>query len=108
VGGRIHPLHFRGRLILLIAIDTEDFERVGRFMSGKIHKLRPESQSPGRPQPVVVSENFAALYGFRTPADSPNAPCERFTLPTREGEVELELVDTVEDYLWNRGVVIVD
>jgi putative ABC transport system permease protein len=109
VGGRVHALHFRGRLILLIAVDTDDWERVDkRFMSGKMHRLRRDRRALGLPPPVVVSENFAALYGFKKPEDASNGPSQRFAIPTRDGDVELELVDTVEDYLWNRGVVIVD
>ncbi len=49
---------------------------------------------------MLVSENFAALYNLR--------PGNHFMVPGRAGDVELELVDTVEDYLWNRGVVLVD
>ena len=132
LAARIHPLNFRGRIILLVAIDTEAFghdqrrflsRNLARYPQLRERRVLPidaastlglmgttSGQGPclaaailrARPrvQPVLASENFAALYGIK--------PGERFSVPGRNDDIELELVDTVEDYLWNRGVILVD
>jgi putative ABC transport system permease protein len=102
LGARIHYLNFRDRLILMVAIDMDAFGRDDRrFLSRNLARY-PQLRERRRVQPVLASDNFAALYRIK--------PGERFSVfgRDRNAEVELELVDTVEDYLWNRGIVIVD
>ena len=100
LAARIHMLNFRGRIILLVAIDMDAFSHDDRrFLSRNLARY-PQLRERRQVQPILASENFASLYGIK--------PGKQFSIPGRDGDVELEMVATVEDYLWNRGILLVD
>ncbi len=102
---RTHALEFRGRIIILIAIDTDAFDAkpgdasAHPFEHGLAQTLRahPELREPGT---ALISENFAALYHVATG--------DHFTIDGLDRTLEMRAVGQVVDYSWNRGTVIVD
>ena len=65
---RLHLLDFRNRLVMMVGLDTAAFLRAQGHSGGDDKSLSRNlaryPQLPRRtPQPVLVSENFAALYG---------------------------------------------
>ena len=53
-----------------------------------------------RENSVIVSENFAALYGTRVG--------DAITLPESREPIPFQVIGTVVDYSWNRGTIIMD
>jgi putative ABC transport system permease protein len=87
------------KIVFLVAIDTGTFSRVGgdRPLARSLQQY-PQLRERGK---VVVSKNFAALYGVKVGDCLP--------IPVRKGKViEVEVVGTVIDYTWNRGTIILD
>jgi putative ABC transport system permease protein len=95
---RFHPFHFRNKLVLMLAIDTQAFHGTDgqRSLARRLGQY-PQLRGGGT---ALVSENFAAQFGVR--------PGDRLTVPGRTGPLELEVLGTVVDYTWNRGTVLVD
>ncbi len=97
VGVRFHFLDFRERLIIMLAVDTNAFaadssRSIARNL-GKYPRLREGGT-------VLVSENFAALYGVH--------PGDHIAVRGRDGLLTLEVIGTMVDYTWNRGTILVD
>jgi putative ABC transport system permease protein len=95
---------YRGQEIMIIAMDTGDYlkmrDRVGArpltpklAQGGGIEKLLSGTG-------VVVSENMAARFGLR--------PGDRLELSTPSGVRSFEVLDSIEDYSWPRGVAFID
>jgi putative ABC transport system permease protein len=106
VGVRFHLLDYRQTnvrtvrttIVFLLAIDTGAFapdspHSLARTVSQKYPRLREGGT-------VLVSENFAALYGIH--------PGQRISVRGRDGPLELEVLGTMVDYTWNRGTLLVD
>jgi len=53
-----------------------------------------------KPNNILISENFAALYGTRAG--------DTITLPESREPIPFHVVGTVVDYSWNRGTIIMD
>jgi putative ABC transport system permease protein len=97
LGIRFHLLDFRDRLVFLLAVDADAFAATpGRPYARNLRRY-PRLREPGT---AVVSENFAALYGLHLG--------DRIRVRGRHGPVELEIIGTVLDYVWNRGTITVD
>jgi putative ABC transport system permease protein len=97
VGVRFHILDFRERIIFMLAIDTDAFAAdSSRTIARNLDKY-PRLREGGT---VLVSENFAALYGVRAG--------DRIAVRGRDGPLTLEVLGTMIDYTWNRGTILVD
>jgi len=97
VGVRFHILDFRDRIIFMLAVDTDslaaDSSRSIARNLARYPRLREGST-------VLVSENFAALYGVH--------PGDTITIRGRDSTLKLEVIGTMVDYTWNRGTILVD
>lgn len=95
---RTHFLNYRGRIILMVALDAQAFHD-----TQQVHQLArnledyPRLREPGT---ALVSQNFAALHQVRVG--------DRLHLEGLDGPLQVEVIGTVVDYSWNRGTVIVD
>jgi putative ABC transport system permease protein len=97
VGVRFHILDFQERIIFMLAIDTKAFAAdSSRTIARNLDKY-PRLREGGT---VLVSENFAALYGYRAG--------DRIKVRGRDGLLTLEVLGTMIDYTWNRGTILVD
>lgn len=95
---RFHALPYRGRLVIMLALDMRAFEQASQTHSlGRNLTRYPQLREPGK---VLVSQNFAALFKVK--------PGEKITIDGLDGPLDLEVIDTVVDYTWNRGTIIVD
>ena len=98
VGVRFHLLDYQKAIVFMLAIDTGAFapdspHSLARTLGQKYPRLREGGT-------VLVSENFAALYGIH--------PGDRISVRGRDGPLELEVLGTMVDYTWNRGTLLVD
>jgi putative ABC transport system permease protein len=95
---RFYPLDYRGRIVLMIVLDSQAFKEGG----GERTLARNLARYPGIREPgtVLLSENFAALYGLGV-GDS-------VTVGGPSGPLVLKVIAVVPDYTWNRGSLIVD
>jgi putative ABC transport system permease protein len=95
---RLFGLDFRGRIIAMIALDSEAFKDAGEYRT----LARNLGRYPGIREPgtVLLSENFAALYGMKTG--------DTVTVGGPAGPLNLKAIGVVPDYTWNRGALIVD
>ncbi len=98
VGVRFHALQYSGRLVMLLALDTNAFDQAQhRYSLARNLTHHPRLREPGT---ALVSENFAALHkvkvGDHIEVDGP------------EGPLRLEVIGTIVDYTWNRGTIVVD
>ena len=105
---RAVPLRFRylnwehaGRTtrVLLTALDAQAYYEANKERRPPLPDL-DLYRALCEPGTVLVSENFAALYGVRAG--------ETIVLDGSEGPVELRVLSTVADYSCNRGTVLVD
>jgi putative ABC transport system permease protein len=97
LGIRFHLLDFRDRIVFLLAVDADAFGDTSRRELARNLARFPHLKEPNT---VVVSENFAALHKV--------TPGERITVRGRRGPLQLEVLGTVVDYTWNRGILMVD
>jgi putative ABC transport system permease protein len=96
---RSHLVHFRGKVVYILAVDVGAFDHTTtpRALATTFAKY-PELRQRGK---VLVSENFSALYKVRKG--------EKFTVRDRDGkEIEMEVLGTVVDYTWNQGTILMD
>jgi putative ABC transport system permease protein len=95
---RLYALDFRDRIVVMIALDSGAFRDGGgeRTLARNLGRY-PRIREPGA---ALLSENFAALYGYRTG--------DRVAVRGPDGPLELEAIGVVPDYTWNRGSLIVD
>ncbi len=95
---RLYGLDFRGRIVAMIVLDSDAFRAGGgdRTLARNLARY-PEIRRPGT---VLLSENFAKLYGYGV-GDS-------VTVGGPDGPLKLEAIGVVPDYTWNRGTLIVD
>lgn len=97
---RFRQVEFRGKKVFLLALDGQGFYEATK-PRGQVprHALYARLAEPGT-TPVLVSDNFAALYGVTT--GSP------LTLRGAHGPVSVDVVGQVEDYSWNLGTIFMD
>jgi putative ABC transport system permease protein len=83
-------------IVYLIALDTSAFEKGGadRPLARNLARF-PRLREPGT---VVVSENFASLYGVKVG--------DFIEIPAREETLKVEVVGLATDYTWNRGTIL--
>lgn len=95
---RFYPLDYRGRIVLMIVLDSQAFKEGG----GERTLARNLARYPGIREPgtVLLSENFAALYGMGVG--------DRVKIGGPSGPMTLNVIAVVPDYTWNRGSLIVD
>jgi putative ABC transport system permease protein len=95
---------FRGSDILILGLETRAFLETHRRrgMSEWARRLADpkvvDSMTMGRG--IVVSENFAALFGVETGENIP--------LPTPSGVRYFQVLRTIPDYSWPHGVILMD
>jgi putative ABC transport system permease protein len=95
---RLHYLEFRERIIVLVALDADAFHGASEehALARNLERY-PRLSEPGT---ALVSNNFAALYGYQVGdhlwIDGPDRP------------LEVEIIGSVLDYTWNRGTIIVN
>jgi len=95
---RFHALQYHNRLVILLALDTQAFEQASQTHSlGRNLSRYPQLREPGK---CLVSQNFAALHKVK--------PGDTITIDGLDGPLRLEVIDTVVDYTWNRGTILVD
>jgi putative ABC transport system permease protein len=95
---RFRRVDFRNSNVFLVALDPRAFYDANRGRVTEDRKrLFLDMRSPGD---VVVSDNFARLYGLGVG--------DGFSLPTPDGPVSVRVAATVVDYSWNRGTVFLD
>ncbi len=84
--------------VFLIALDTAAFDQVKteRPLARNLSKF-PRLREKGT---VVVSENFAALYGVKVG--------DFIQIPARDEMLKVEVVGLATDYTWNRGTILMD
>lgn len=98
------PVRFRrpnyGKsIVVVVAFDTDAYYRVNRHRT-QIPGLELFPRLRNEPGSVLISENFAALYGKKVG--------DRITLDGPRGPIDLNVIGTIVDYSWNRGTVIMD
>ncbi len=96
---RSHLVHFRGRMVYILALDAGSFDHstTPRALAKGLAK-HPELRQRGK---VLVSENFSALYHVRKG--------DTFEVAGRNGKkIRMEVIGTVVDYSWNRGTILMD
>jgi putative ABC transport system permease protein len=95
---RYNLVEFRGRIIWITALDSEKFyeshQQRSRFP--KFHLFKDLK----RPNTVLVSENFAALYGVNEG--------ETIALQGPNGPVNMQVIGIIQDYSWSRGSIMLD
>jgi putative ABC transport system permease protein len=98
MGVRFHRIDFRNRMVYVIGLDTRAFEgTAGDRPLTRTFARYPQLREPGK---VLVSENFAALYGVKVG--------ETIEVRGKDRTLRLEVLGTVVDYTWNRGTIIMD
>lgn len=95
---RLQRVNFRNSVVLLVALDSLGYYEANRGLSQR--NRSDLFQALRETNAAVVSENFAALHGFRVG--------DHFSLPTPTGPRQLRVAATLVDYSWNRGTVYVD
>jgi putative ABC transport system permease protein len=93
----VHP-EYNGTIVFLIALDCRTFaEAVSSRGAGPPDLEKYKRVSGTR---VLVSDNFAVRHGVK--------PGDVLLFPGSKGNVALTVVDTVVDFSWNRGTIIMD
>ncbi len=104
---RFLEVHYRSprdgnnRVVYLSGLDTTAFDRTTtpRPLARSLARF-PQLRQRGT---VLVSENFAALYGVKV-----GDQIEFHGGSQRGTKVKATVVGTVTDYIWNRGTIIMD
>ncbi len=100
-GVRVAFAPFRTETVMVLAIDMAAFMELrresGRLSDPAIADVWIRELTGGA---AVISENFAVLHGVR--------PGEEIEVGAPNGRTRFRVVDTMEDYSWPRGVVLVD
>jgi putative ABC transport system permease protein len=96
---RGHQMLLNDRIVIMLALDADQLMKAdpNELTLAKTFQQFPRLTEPGT---ALVSENFAALNGVKVG--------DHLRLPGPEGEVEVEVLGTLQDYTWNRGTVIVN
>ncbi|MFO0937006.1 MAG: FtsX-like permease family protein [Gemmataceae bacterium] len=89
---------YNGTIIYLIAVDAVSFSDMLQSRGfGPPDILKYKSIQGNK---ICISENFAVRHGIR--------PGQTVTVTGAKGPVTLEVLDTVIDYSWSRGTIIMD
>jgi putative ABC transport system permease protein len=97
---RFRKVFFHETQISITAADAAqvyalDSRRLANAKEVELFKLLRD-----RPNAVIASENFAALYGVRAG--------DAITLPGQDGEFTVQVIGTIVDYSWNHGTLIMN
>ncbi|MBX9585079.1 MAG: ABC transporter permease [Gemmataceae bacterium] len=91
---------FNGTIVYIIAVDAAEYARATRSrVPHGLPELEKVLALPGTDD-VLISDNFALRHNVR--------PGEVIALPGPTGPVRLRVADTMRDYTWSRGCVIMD
>jgi putative ABC transport system permease protein len=95
---RFHQTEFGDKLVFIVALDAHGFYQADKDR-GTVPgiELYPRLKQQNN---VLISENFAALYGARVG--------DAITLPESREPFPFQVIGTVVDYSWNRGTIIMD
>jgi putative ABC transport system permease protein len=95
---RFRQKNFRTDQVFVIALDAANFHKPDQISNPVrgLESLRYLTE----PGTVIVSENFAVLHGV--------GQGDPITLQGPRGEVNFRIIDTVLDYSWNRGTIVMD
>jgi putative ABC transport system permease protein len=95
------PRDRQNRVVYLVGLDTHTFvsSHGDRPLARSLARY-PELRQRGT---VLVSENFAALYGVK-----PGDEIEFRGRAKRATRVKARVAGTVTDYMWNRGTIVMD
>ncbi len=93
----VHP-EYNGTIVFLIALDCRTFADAVASRGVGPPDLAKYRNAVGTR--VLVSENFATRHRVK--------PGDVLRFPGSKGNVELTVVDTVIDFSWNRGTIIMD
>ncbi len=102
---RYHYFTYHDEIAYLVAAEVGSLRGTPRdnIMGGAVREL-DEAQArrrPDEPPVCLVSDNFAALHHV--------GKGDRLTIPGRTTpSIDLNIIDTVEDYSYNRGTILVD
>lgn len=101
VPNNLHEVIFRGEKVFMIAFDTMKAYRAIRHRTTTVPAWDLYPRMRQQPGTVLVSENFAALYGVRVG--------DNFSLPGKDGKpVDLHVIGIVVDFTWIRGTIMMD
>jgi putative ABC transport system permease protein len=92
-----HP-EYNGMLVCVIALDCRTFADAVAARGAGPPDLAKYRNAVGTR--VLVSNNFAARHGVKAG--------DILTFPGTKGAIQLTVVDTVVDYTWNRGTIVMD
>jgi putative ABC transport system permease protein len=97
---RLHQLNnFRSRIVFLIAFDAgQSYELIRRRSHVASLDLYPRLHDERGS--VLVSDNFAALYGVQVG--------DAIAIDGQRGPLQVKVIGTVPDYTWNRGTIFMD
>jgi len=100
MGARLARFDFNKQVVYGLAIDIDAFagtKRRDELDFAQRLELFPRLNEPGA---VLVSENFSQIHGVNVG--------ERIRLAGPNGPLDLEVIGTVVDYTWSRGVIIMN
>lgn len=89
---------YNGTIVYLLAVNAQSFAEMLQSRGQGPPDLKKYQHVTGKN--VVVSDNFAVRHGIR--------PGQSFTLTGAHGPVTLYVTDTVIDYSWSRGTIVMD
>jgi len=95
---RYNLVEYGDRIVWVTALDSAKF-----FEAHRRRSRYPDFHLFGelsRPGTVLISENFAALYGVRLG--------DRVSIQGPNGKVAMEVIGVIQDYSWSRGSLMVD
>lgn len=95
---RYRLVDFRDRIIWVTALDAAKFHETHRQRS-KFQGFELFRELV-RPNTVLISENFAALYHVNTG--------DAIAIQGPNGPVKMDVIGIIQDYSWSRGSIMVD
>ncbi len=98
LGARLVRFDYNKQVVYMIAVDTQGFAKSKRLESLEFAKTLNRFPRLSEPGTALVSENFANLHKVKVG--------DRIELAGPGGPVQLEILGTVLDYTWSRGVIL--
>lgn len=97
---RFRKLPYRDTQVFIMAVEADQASVIEKRRVVKGHEIELLRIIGEKPGTVIASENFAALYNVKKG--------DIVTLPSKAGELKLEVVGSVVDYSWNHGTLIMN
>ena len=97
----LHELLFRNEKVFIIAFDAARAYSAIRHRETTVPAWDLYPRLHKQPGTVLISENFAALYGVQVG--------DTLTIPGKDGRpVDMLVIGTVMDFTWVRGTIMMD